>query len=152
MGVTKFDKLNATTGTAKIIAAGSGLPTTPEAYYGINRGDVDSCIWTGGELAFRLDDAYHGTFYVQTQVGGRTAVWVRLLEKLETSTSTTTSSSTTTTSSTSSSTTTSTTSSSTSSSTTTSSSTSSTTTSSTTSSSTSSSTTTSSSSSSTTTS
>jgi len=126
MGVTKIDQLNSLTGSAKIIAAGSGLPTTPWGYYGNTASDVDSTTWRGGELAFRLDDAYHGMLYIQTQTSGTTAVWVRLLEKLETSTSTTTSSSTTT-STTSSSTTSTTTSSSTSSSTTTSSSSSTTT-------------------------
>ena len=125
MGVTKIDQLNAITGSAKIIAAGTGLPTTPWGYYGNTSSDVDSAAWRGGELAFLLDDDYHGMLYIQTQTSGTTAVWVRLLEKLETSTSTTTSSSTTTTSSTSSTTSTT---SSTSSTTTTSSSTSSTTT------------------------
>ena len=124
MGLTKFDELNTKGANAKIVTI---LPSTPYDYYDVSATDVDAPIieWRGGELAFIKKTAYRGMIYLQTMASGRTAVWVRLLETLVTSTSTSTSSSTSSSTSTSSTTSTS---SSTSSTTSTSSSSSSTTT------------------------
>lgn len=141
--VTKFDTLNAAGGSAKIAAS---LPTTPEAYYGADTGDIDSVTWRGGEMLYLSTD---NRLYIQQATSGRTATWKRLLTQFATSTSTTTT--TTTTTSTSSSTTSSSSSTSTSTSSSTTTSTSSTSTSTSTTTSTSSSTSTSTSSSSTTT-
>lgn len=104
MGITKFDELNSIGANAKMVTV---LPSTPYDYYDVSSTDIDAAIleWRGGELACIKTTTYRGMLYLQTKTSGRTAVWVRLLETLVTSTSTTTSTSTSSTTSTTSSTT-----------------------------------------------
>ncbi len=87
MGVTKFDRLNATANIQIV----SSLPATPAAYYGISSNDIDSVEWVSGEQVYHSGD---NRMYVQTATSGRTAVWKRLLTQFNSSTTSSSTSST----------------------------------------------------------